>query len=362
MSGPKFTELLAGTPPVTPFVGPEALERRTGHLISLRLGANESLFGPSPKSLEAMQSQAEMSQYYGDPEGFELRTALAAKHGCERDNVVLASGIDELLSLFARAYLDPTRCAVTTLGSYPTFEFGVLGTGARIERVPYRDEAPDLEGLLAAAKEHDATICYVANPDNPSGALSSAESIAGLRARLPGSCVLLIDEAYADFVDAPELPRFAFDRSDVVRFRTFSKAYGMAGMRIGYALTSVENVAVLDKIRMHFGVNAAAQAGALAALSDDEWIAGVIAETADARAVLSQAARDLGFRPLPSHTNFLTIDVGSKAEAERQLEALLAKGVFVRKPAQPPIDGCIRVSLGPLIAMQSFIGIWRTVQ
>lgn len=362
MSAPEFTELVSRIPPVTPFVGPEALSRRTGVPITLRLGANESLFGPSPKALEAMRNQAEVSQFYGDPEGFELRAALAAKHGCRPENIVLGAGIDELLALFSRLYLDSNRFAVTTLGSYPTFEFGVLGTGARIERVPYLDSAPDLSALATAAKRHDASICYLANPDNPSGALSDANDIQVLREQLPEQCVLLLDEAYADFVDPELLPIVDPAHPGIVRFRTFSKAYGMAGLRIGYAIASSTNISALDKIRMHFGVNAIAQAGALAALDDADWIRGVVEETADAQAVLSRAALELGFTPLPSYTNFLTIDVGGKGEAERQLQALLASGVFIRKPAQPPIDGCIRVSLGPLIAMQSFIGMWRAVQ
>jgi histidinol-phosphate aminotransferase len=233
---------------------------------------------------------------------------------------------------------------VTTLGSYPTFEYDAAGTGAEFERVPYRDEAADLEALAATAERSRAKVLYLANPDNPSGSWHSPDSIQALRSILPDGCVLLLDEAYYEF--APASPPINVDDSQVIHLRTFSKAHGMAGARIAYTVSHPDHAHALNKIRYHFGVNCVAQAGALASLADPAHVRNVVAATAEGRVELAAFVTSLGFRPLPSHTNFLTVDVGSKARAEGILEALLQRGVFIRKPGKPPLDGCIRITIG----------------
>lgn len=327
-----------------PFVAPEALEAQLGVRFRLRLGANESAFGPSPKAVAAMREPN--PAYYGDPQATALRSALAQSEGVEIENVAVAGGIDELLSLFCRAFLNPGDIAVTTLGSYPTFEFGARGAGARIERVPYQDDRPDLEGLLAAVRREGAKLVYLANPDNPSGALLSRADIEAFRAALPAECLFLLDEAYADFVPLDRRPVFTPDDPGLVRLRTFSKAHGLAGLRVGFALAAPENVAALDKIRMHFGLNAVGQAATLASLEDPEHLAWVVAETAKGKERLASLASECGLHSLPSSTNFVALDGGTRERAERLLDALLHRGVFVRKPGQPPLDRCIRVSVG----------------
>lgn len=331
-------------PALVPFVAPEALEARLGVRFRLRLGANESVFGPSPKAVVAMREPN--PAYYGDPQATALRSALAQSEGVRIENVAVAGGIDELLSLFCRAFLNPGDVVVTTLGSYPTFEFGARGAGALIERVPYRHDRPDLEGLLKAVQREGAKLVYLANPDNPSGALLSRADIEAFRAALPAECLFLLDEAYADFVPVDGRPVLASDDPGLVRLRTFSKAHGLAGLRVGFALAAPENVAALDKIRMHFGLNAVGLAAALASLGDLDHLAWVVAETAKGRERLASLARRYGLRPLPSSTNFVALDAGTRERAERLLDALLRQGVFVRKPAQPPLDRCVRISVG----------------
>ncbi len=162
--------IVAAIPATTPFVGPETLERQMGQSFDLRLGANESLFGPSPHAIEAMQEQAAQGQFYGDPEGYELRSEVARRSGCDVENVVLASGIDELLMLFCRAFLNPGDLALTTFGSYPTFEYCLLSVGAQPFYVNYLDSGfTDLEAIAYHPKDEPVELVYIANPDNPTG-------------------------------------------------------------------------------------------------------------------------------------------------------------------------------------------------
>lgn len=330
----------------TPFVGPEELMRAAGRSELVRLGANESAFGPSPKAVAAMSAELPRISWYGDPESLDLRDALAAKHGCGPQEIVIGAGIDDLMGLAVRAFVAPGAAAVATRGTYPTFAYHVAGYGGELVEVPYRaDGTPDCEALAARARRQKPAIVYLANPDNPSGRFISRDEIEHFYRSLPLGTLLLLDEAYADFVDDAELapPRFE-DR--LIRLRTFSKAYGMAGARIGYALTTRRNAHTFQKIRLHYGVNRTAQIGALASLHDDAFRDYVIAETARAREDYYALARGLGRRSIESRTNFVCIEMESPAAAVRVMEELLRRGVWIRKPGLPPLDAYVRVSAG----------------
>ncbi|PWT72408.1 MAG: histidinol-phosphate aminotransferase, partial [Chloroflexi bacterium] len=231
-----MTRLVTGLPATVPFVAPEAIERKSGRSIRLRLGANESNFGPSPRALEAMREAILESANYGDPENYELRAAIAQVHGVKIDQVMVGSGIDDLLGLIVRTFLEQNDTAVTSLGAYPTFNFHVAGYGGTLERVPYRDDRNDLEMLAAAAVRTGAKMVYLANPDNPSGSWYTAAEIAAFRVTLPDSCLLLLDEAYCDFAPADAIPPIDPEDGGIIRLRTFSKAHGMAGLRVGYSI------------------------------------------------------------------------------------------------------------------------------
>ena len=351
MFAPKPTEVVANIPASTPFVGPETLERQMGKRFELRLGANESLFGPSPLAVEAMGRATEQGQFYGDPEGWELRSEIASLNGCSIENVVFASGIDELLMLFSRAFLAPGDVAVTTQGSYPTLEYAVKSVGGTLEYAQYANCKVDLAELADVAGRSRAKIVYVANPDNPSGSWQH------IKLEVPDGALMIMDEAYSDF--APEVDNTI--TPSLVRMRTFSKGHGMAGIRIGYALCDADHVATLNKIRMHFGVSIVAQAGALAALRDTSHLKFVIGETKEVRKWLAGEVLELGFGSIESHTNFLTIGLGSRARAEHVLTALREESVFIRKPALSPLDGHIRVTIGPQAVMEEFLKRFRRI-
>lgn len=343
-----FSFPLRDLPSVTPFVAPEAIERATGKALKLRLGANESLFGISPKALAAMRSATETSYLYGEPDSTDLREALAEKHGVQLNQISVGSGIDDLLGLIARAFVEPGKPVVTSLGGYPTFNYHVEGFGGVLHRVPYRaDFRNDLEGLAQRASEVSPNLVYLANPDNPTGTYYTPTELSAFRATLPENTSLVLDEAYIEF--APQTTDGTDLATDprVIRLRTFSKAHGLAGARIGYMLADNAIVEAFNKIRHHFGVNRVAQAAALASLQDEAFLQTVVREVALGRNHYGEIAEAVGAKAIPSATNFVAFDFGSKVRADQVLANLLEQGVFVRKPGVPLLDQLVRITVGP---------------
>lgn len=350
-----LTPLAASLPSTVPFVGPETQERALGRPFRARLGANESLFGPSPRAIAAMTKAASEVWMYGDPELHDLKTALAAHHGCQPGNIVVGEGIDGLLGYLVRLMVGPGDKVVTSLGAYPTFTFHVAGFGGEILRIPYKGNHEDPEALVAAAHQHRPKLVYLSNPDNPMGSHHPAAAITAMIEALPPETLLILDEAYIDLAPPRTAPAIAADDPRVIRFRTFSKGYGMAGLRVGYAICAPDLARAFDKIRNHFGMGRIAQAGALAALADQDWLGQVQAKVAAGRLRLGQIARANGADPLPSATNFVTMDLGRDGDfARATLRALTDLGVFVRMPGVAPLDRCLRVSVGDQAALDVF--------
>ena len=355
MSRLPVTSLVESLPTSVPFVGPEAQERARGRLFRARIGANESVFGPSPKAIEAMRATAAEAWKYCDPENHDLKVALAAFHGVAPENIAVGEGIDGLFGYAVRLFVEPGVTVATSLGAYPTFNFHVIGFGGRLVTTPYRDDREDPDTLLDLARRESARLIYFANPDNPMGSWWDAGAVQGMIERLPAGSVLCLDEAYGEFAPAGALPPIDVSNPQVLRFRTFSKAYGLAGARIGYAIGAADLVKSFDKVRNHFGVNRIAQAGALAALADRPHLAWVQAEVAAARDRIGEIARANGLKPLPSATNFVTVDCGRDgAFAKKVLAALIARDIFVRMPGVPPLDRCIRISAGTKADLDAF--------
>lgn len=360
-----FSRVVDALPPSVPFVPPEALERRIGRALRLRVGANESNFGASPRALAAMREAADDVHWYGDPEGHALRQALANKHGVDSGEVALGSGIDELLGLFVRLFVNPGDPVVTSLGAYPTFNYHVDGYGGGLQCVPYKDDCEDLQGLEEMARRQEPKLVYVANPDNPMGTWHQSEALAALAANLPEQSLLLLDEAYADFAPQEALLRPDVNGACIVHLRTFSKAHGMAGARIGYAIAPRALVEGLDKIRNHFGINRVALAGALASLEDGEYVRSVVAQVEQGKREYARLACSLGTRIVPSATNFVALDAGSGTRARALVAALLDRGIFVRMPSVSPLDRCIRITVGPAperaLLAEELETVWKEV-
>jgi histidinol-phosphate aminotransferase len=344
---PALTPLAASLPETVPFIGPEAIERSRGIRFRARLGANESSFGPSPAVIAAIAAAAPESWKYCDPEVFDLRHALASHQGVTADEVSVGEGIDGLLAHCIRLFAAPGEVVVTSIGAYPTFNYHVTGFGAQLHAVPYRDDREDLDALLAATHETGAKIVYLANPDNPMGTWWDADAVMAFAAALPETTLLLLDEAYGEFAPPGTLPPIDTGRGNILRLRTFSKAYGLAGLRCGYAIGAAPMIGAFNRVRNHFGVSSIAQAAALAALADQDYLASVVEQTAAARQRIETTALANGLMPLPSATNFVTIDCGADGPfAQRVLDALAGLGVFIRKPMAPRLDRCIRITAG----------------
>ena len=347
MSLPKYTPLVAGLPATVPFVGPETQERARGAKFRARIGANESVFGPSPKTIAAMRVAAAECWMYCDPENYDLKAALATHLGVKAENIAVAEGIDSLFGYTARMFLEPGDTVVSSLGAYPTFNFHVAGFGGRLVTVPYVADREDPASLLEAAARERPKLMYFANPDNPMGSWWPGADVQRFIDGVPPGCMLCLDEAYHEFAPAGTAPALDVANPNVLRFRTFSKAYGMAGARIAYVIGESQAIKAFDKIRNHFSVNRIAQAGALAALGDQEYLREVVGKVERARHRIGDIARANGLEPLPTGANFVAVDCKRDgAYAKRVLDGLIARGVFVRMPGVAPLNRCIRISAG----------------
>jgi len=354
-----FSRLITSLPATVPFVAPDALERRSGRTIRLRLGANESVFGISPLARRAMTQAIDRISWYADPESYDLRQRLAQLHGVAMENLVVGSGIDDLLGLAVRTFLDSGSPAVTSLGAYPTFNYHVAGYGGVLHRVPYRDDWNDLEALADTACQVGARAVYLANPDNPTGTWHTGRDILQFLESVPADCFVLLDEAYVEFAPQNDVIEVAAIDPRLIRLRTFSKAYGMAGARIGYGVAAPEIIAAFDKVRMHFGVNMFAQTGAVASLNDPEFLADVVDAVAQGRDDYHRLGHELGLPTLRSAANFVVMDTGSADNARFLLDALFQRGVFIRVPGAPPLDRFIRVTVGTSAERASFATTMR---
>ena len=345
MTNLRLTPLAQSLPATVPFVGPEAQERSMGRTFDARLGANENVFGPSPAAIAAM---AETGHWmYGDPESHDLRAAIAAHHGTTPDHIIVGEGIDGLLGYLVRLFVGEGDAVVTSDGAYPTFNYHVAGFGGVLHKVPYVDDHEDPASLFAKAAEVDAKLVYLANPDNPMGSWHGGADIVSAMDDLPAGSLLVLDEAYVDTAPAGTAVTLPADDPRLIRFRTFSKAYGMAGARVGYGIGHPDLITAFHKVRNHFGMNRAAQAGALAALADQDYLADVLSQVEASRQKIAEIATAHGLTALPSATNFVAIDCGQDGTFARAvLEGLVARGIFVRMPFVAHQNRCIRISCG----------------
>lgn len=353
----RFTPLAVTLPSTVPFVGPEAIERNRNLAVKARIGANESSFGPAPSVLDAMREAALDTWMYADPENFELKEALAIHHGVSRDNIAVGSGVDGMLGEIVRLIVEAGTPVVTSFGGYPTFNYHVNGFGGRLVTTPYVNDKEDLNGLLAAVKRENAPLVYFANPDNPMGSWWSASEVESFAKALPENCLLILDEAYCETAPKGTTPDInaLIGLPNILRMRTFSKAYGLAGARVGYAIGTLGNVQAFDKIRNHFGMARVSVAAALAALNDQDYLHQVVQKIDDARVRISAIARSNGLSPLLSATNFVTIDCGRDGVyAKAIVDGLMEHGVFIRMPGVAPLNRCIRVSAGVKSSLDLF--------
>lgn len=344
----RLTPLAASLPAAVPFVGPEAQERASKAKFTARLGANECGFGPSPLAVKAMQDAACEAWMYADPESHDLRHAIAETYDIPPECIVIGEGIDALLGYLVRLFITSGDAVVTSAGAYPTFNYHVAGFGGTLHTVPYTGDHEDPSRLIAKARETGAKLIYIANPDNPMGTVHAGAEIERMVSAMPDDCLLILDEAYIECAPEGTLPAISPHDPRVIRMRTFSKAYGLAGARVGYALCTPGVASAFNKVRNHFGMSRISLAGALAALQDHDHLTSVVAQIVKSRARIASIALANGLTPLPSATNFVALDCGKGGDFAKQIVTELGKrGIFVRMPFIAPQNRCIRVSCGP---------------
>ena len=347
MTDYETTQLVRKLPKTVPFIGPEVQERARNRSLAARMGANENVFGPSPKAISAITRVAEESWMYGDSEAHELRQMLGQHNGVSLENIVVGGGIDALLGYAVRIFVENGDVVVTSLGAYPTFNYHVVGYGGHLVFVPYSNDHEDTECLVDTACAQKAKLIYLSNPDNPMGTCWNASVIERMIDRIPKGMMLLLDEAYHEFAPVGTVPDIDISDSRVLRFRTFSKAYGLAGIRIGYIIGEQGLIGEFNKVRNHFGVGRLAQEVAVSALLDKEHLKMVVGKVEKARQRIARICLANGLSAIDSSTNFVAIDCGSDSMfAEIVLNELINQDIFVRMPSVTPLNRCIRISVG----------------
>jgi histidinol-phosphate aminotransferase len=339
-------EALASVEPYRPQRPMRELQAELGLERIVKLASNEGAFGPLPSAVAAFEGAVGHLNRYPDGGALPLREALAERHGVAREHVVIGNGADELIRLCAVATLDAGDSAVFPWPSFPSYPVSAACSGARAVRVPLRDRAFDLDAVLSACAR-PAKVVYLANPNNPTGTLLDRSEVRRFLEELPDDVLCVLDEAYAEYAD-PEPEGVALLReggAPLCVLRTFSKVYGLAALRVGYALASPEVADALDRVRPVFNVNQPAQEAALASLSDGEAVALRVKHARAARAYLEGVLREAGLDPEPSQTNFVYADVPGRAGADLA-DALLREGVIVRALDGFGAPNAIRVTAG----------------
>ncbi len=333
-----------------PFPGIVRLETAIGRPLAARIGSNESIpLAGSPLDTLFGPSFAELARLYPDPYAHALRERAAEANGTSPDSILFDTGADSLILLALRLFCSAGDSVVTTAGSYPTFNYFARGQGLTLQEVPYRermnDARPDLDGLIAAAHGCEARLVYLANPDNPTGHVFSMSEIRAFRAALPDSAVLLLDEAYRDF--APDAHHDNDPIPGVMRLRTLSKAFALAGLRVGYAIAEPEVICKADEIRPQYALSSLAQLAAQTLLDAPDYSRQLITETIALREQLTKALQEQGLTTLPSATNFLAIVYPNAEEALQRQQALLKEGIALHRPPHPAMGHLLRITAHP---------------
>jgi histidinol-phosphate aminotransferase len=308
----------------------------------IKLASNENALGPSPKAIAAMRKAVATAHLYPDGGGFYLRQALAKKFGVEMDNIVLGSGSNEVIEFLYHAFVAPGDEVVAGDRAFVIYSIMAKMFQAKCVEVPFTDHMHDLKAMRDAITSK-TKLAFVANPNNPTGTRVSNAELDAFIVSLPGHAICVLDEAYIEFLDDPPLSiKYAMKRNVVV-LRTFSKIVGLAGLRIGYGVAQKECVALLQRVRQPFNVNAIAQAGALGALGDAGHIRKTKAMTRRGLAFLEKEFKKLKLEFVPSCANFVLVNVGDGDRLFRRLEE---RGVIVRPMRAYKMPGWVRVTVG----------------
>ena len=320
----------------------DELQRELGLTRVIKLASNENPLGPSPKAVAALAGAAESLHRYPDGGAYRLRQAIADRWKVTSEHIILGNGSDEILGLLARTFLAPDDEAVMADHTFVIYKMEVTAAHGKPVTVPLTNWTHDLEAMAQAVTPR-TRLLFVCNPNNPTGTMVPSEAIHRLMGKVPKDVIVVFDEAYFEYVRDPRFPdtiAYVKEGRNAIVLRTFSKIYGLAGLRIGYGITTPEINNFLNRVRPPFNANSLAQRAALAALGDDEHVANSRAVNAAGMEQIGNGLRSLGFAPIPSEANFIYFDV--KRDGRQVFEALLREGIIVRH-----IEGTmLRVTIG----------------
>ncbi|MFM2033280.1 MAG: hypothetical protein RLZZ297_2045 [Chloroflexota bacterium] len=314
-----------------------------------RLSANENPLGPSPLAMQAASAAVATMHRYSDPNNTALRAAIAAHVGLNADQVLCANGSDELILLIALCYLEAGDEVVMADGTFISYMMRTGMMGAVQKKIPLRNGAHDL-AAMAAAVTPQTRMVLICNPNNPTGSTNGATEMLQLLATVPADVLVVIDEAYIEYATRADFPDMIAElragRPNIIVLRTYAKIYGMAGMRLGYALAQPDVLDYLSKARPVFDVNAVAAAAGIAALADTAHLAASRAQTAEARDLYVERLTALGLTPFPSETNFIAVPLPAGVSDAAVVAALAQQGIAISGLAGWGMPGVIRISFG----------------
>jgi histidinol-phosphate aminotransferase len=355
---PPWIQALEPYPPGKPI---DELEREYGVSGSIKLASNENPLGPSPKAIEAIRRALLDVNRYPDGSCYHLKRALARKIGVSPETLLIGNGSNEILELAVRTFLRAGEEAVMADQAFIIYRMLVQGQGGRAKCIPLRNFTHDLEAI-AEAVTPETRLVFLANPNNPTGTIFKRDAWDEFLAAVPENVIVVMDEAYAEYVDDKDYPDTLADlrrRRPILVLRTFSKIYGLAGLRVGYGVGQPELIDLMNRLRAPFNVNTLAQVAALAALGDDEHVQRTRQVNREGMAYLREALTRLGYELVPSWANFILVRVGS---ALRVYDALLRLGVIVRPVPVYGFPEHLRVSVGTREENERLIGALMRLQ
>jgi histidinol-phosphate aminotransferase len=327
---------------ISPYVGGESTI--PGLNRTIKLSSNEGAFGVPPGAQAALTAAAEELHRYPDGGAVELRRAIGARFGLDPAGVICGAGSDDLIYQLCLAYGGPGRDIIMSAHGFAIYEIAGTYAGSRVIKTPERDLRADVDAMLAAVSP-STRLVFLANPNNPTGSFVPRDEVA----RLPADVLLVLDAAYAEYVERSDYdPGIALVNAgdNTVMTRTFSKIFGLGGMRIGWAYAPSAVVDVLNRVRAPFNVTLASQAAAVAALAEPGWVEKGRAHNREHRAILTQELREAGIRVWPSEGNFVLADFGTRERADAADASLRARGIIVRKVGGYGLPQCLRITVG----------------
>uniref|UniRef100_UPI00404B8A5B histidinol-phosphate transaminase n=1 Tax=Desulfobacca sp. TaxID=2067990 RepID=UPI00404B8A5B len=355
---PTYIATLAAYPPGKPL---EELERELGITDSIKLASNENPLGPSPLALQAITGQLHRLHRYPDANAYYLKERLSRHLQVAPDQLICGNGSDELLELIMRAFVQPGQEVISASPSFLMYGLLTQGVGGIFRPVPLKNFTLDLAAMLQAVTARTKVI-IINNPNNPTGTAVSRSDWEQFLAAVPPRVLIVVDEAYIEFAETPRVPQgLEYLREDrpLIGLRTFSKAYGLAGLRVGYGYGPSSLLSYLDRLRSPFNVNSLAQAAAVAALDDEEFLARTRQVVKDGLAYICGVLDELGIAYVPTQTNFLLIHVGR--DSREVYQQMLHQGVIIRAMGSYQLPDYIRVNAGLPAENQRFIATFKWV-